>query len=337
VVGSTSELDGTSPSVLILFWSSSDADPALQSHRNRTEALMNLTRLRYFIAVAEAETVVGAAKALRVAQPALTRQLQALEKTVGAALFERHPRGVSLTAAGNALLAHAREAVRAADAGIAAARQASTSRVVNMSPPDWPHRASVVLRAVNHLRDQDPRIEIAFNIAPWTVSIDSLREGIIDVGFTITTSADVYDPDITAELLLPEPGLSAVLPGTHPLARQKSIRAMRDLKDLPSLVPPPERVGVLHAQMMAVIHGIAGPDAKTMDAPLNYSAASQLAAVGAGWILTPNSTGEITPPGTVVLPIEDAVMMLGFYVVRRTNDTRPWVLAFIDALREVCR
>jgi DNA-binding transcriptional LysR family regulator len=296
---------------------------------------MNLTRLRYFIAVAEARSVVRAAEALRVAQPALSRQLQALEKAVGTALLERHPRGVTLTPAGTALLRHAQDAVRAADAGIAAARHASASRVVNVSPPDWPHRAELVAQAAAELRHRHPEIDVAFNVAPWTVSVASLREGIIDVGFNISPDGFAYEDDITAELLIPEPGLSAVLPSRHALASRKSVR-MRDLKDLPSFVPPRDRVGPLHDQMAAVIRAGAGPDAKLADAPLNYAAGTQLVAVGAGWILTPHSTRELTPPGTVVLPIEDAVVMLGFYVLRRTDDTRPSVLALIEALRFIC-
>jgi len=72
---------------------------------------MKLHHLRDFIAIARASSVRGAARALGLAQPALTRSLRELEKEVGASLVERHPRGVVLTASGAAFLARAQAAV----------------------------------------------------------------------------------------------------------------------------------------------------------------------------------------------------------------------------------
>ncbi len=64
---------------------------------------MNFAQLRYFSAVAEHKSFTRAAVALRVAQPAITRQIKLLEAELGTALVARHPRGVELTEAGIAL------------------------------------------------------------------------------------------------------------------------------------------------------------------------------------------------------------------------------------------
>jgi len=97
---------------------------------------MELRHLRYFVAVAEELTFAAAAKRLRVAQPALSKQVQDLEFEVGAALFHRMPRGVRLTHAGEAFLEEAREtlksATRARDRALEAAQQdAMTLRVAH--------------------------------------------------------------------------------------------------------------------------------------------------------------------------------------------------------------
>ena len=68
---------------------------------------MELRHLRYFVAVAEAEHVGRAAERLRVAQPALSRQIQDLERDVGVALFTREKKRLRLTDAGRDLLRHA--------------------------------------------------------------------------------------------------------------------------------------------------------------------------------------------------------------------------------------
>ena len=69
---------------------------------------MELRQLRYFVAVCSAGSVAGATKALHIAQPALSRQMMALEDEFGAQLLVRLPRGVALTRAGEALLAQAK-------------------------------------------------------------------------------------------------------------------------------------------------------------------------------------------------------------------------------------
>ena len=65
---------------------------------------MELRHLRYFEAVAECENFRRAAARLHVAQPALSRQIHALERMLGVELFERQPRGTRLSPAGQAFL-----------------------------------------------------------------------------------------------------------------------------------------------------------------------------------------------------------------------------------------
>ena len=65
---------------------------------------MELRHLRYFVAVGEEQHYGRAARGLRVAQPALSRQIRDLEEEVGFRLFERLPRGVKLSTAGKLFL-----------------------------------------------------------------------------------------------------------------------------------------------------------------------------------------------------------------------------------------
>src|SRR5438552_11148475 len=69
---------------------------------------MELRHLRYFVAIGEEQHYGRAARRLRVAQPALSRQIQDLEEELGFQLFERLPRGVKLSAAGRLFLEDAR-------------------------------------------------------------------------------------------------------------------------------------------------------------------------------------------------------------------------------------
>src|SRR3989442_457386 len=79
---------------------------------------MELRHLRYFLAVGEALNFTRAAAQLRVAQPALSRQVQDLEDEIGVDLMKRSPRGVALSAEGNLFLEEVREMLKRADESV---------------------------------------------------------------------------------------------------------------------------------------------------------------------------------------------------------------------------
>src|SRR5215469_10683899 len=69
---------------------------------------MDFRQLKYFAVVAEAKSFTRAAELLRLAQPALSNQMQKLEEDLQEQLLIRHSRGIELTDAGRRLLGHAR-------------------------------------------------------------------------------------------------------------------------------------------------------------------------------------------------------------------------------------
>jgi LysR family transcriptional regulator, nitrogen assimilation regulatory protein len=104
--------------------------PVYLSGRNgMTECGVDLKQLEYFVHVAELGSFTRASGFLRVAQPALSRQIRSLEVELRQTLFERNGRGVVLTEPGKRLLAHgrgSRSSVRARTWKTNAARPAAT-------------------------------------------------------------------------------------------------------------------------------------------------------------------------------------------------------------------
>lgn len=88
---------------------------------------MSLSQIEYFVAVAEEGHVGRAARRLHISQPPLTRQIRSLEHEVGAALFERTPRGMRLLPAGERFLEHAKRVLSAVEDARRAVAESATS------------------------------------------------------------------------------------------------------------------------------------------------------------------------------------------------------------------
>ena len=96
---------------------------------------MSLSQIRYFVAVAEEGNVGRAAQRLHVAQPPISRHIRALEDEIGAQLFERTPRGMTLLPPGRVFLDHARAILAAVDQAAAAARAEIDRPNATNAPP----------------------------------------------------------------------------------------------------------------------------------------------------------------------------------------------------------
>src|ERR1039458_2957476 len=88
---------------------------------------MELRQLRYFVAVAETGNISRAAQKMFLTQPALSRQVKALEDEVGQCLLERKAHSIRLTPAGETLLREARELFQRADQMLERVRTAGQS------------------------------------------------------------------------------------------------------------------------------------------------------------------------------------------------------------------
>src|SRR5580765_8039748 len=149
---------------------------------------MELRHLRYFVGVGEEQHFGRAAERLHIAQPALSRQIQDLEKEIGFRLFERLPRGVKLSAAGKLFLEDARrilgelqEATRRAKR--VASGKAGTLRVGFVESISW---HGVVPEFFRRFRQKQPGAELTPVPMLSLAQVEAIRSGRLDAGFVVS-------------------------------------------------------------------------------------------------------------------------------------------------------
>ncbi len=258
----------------------------------RSLDVVETRELRYFVAVAEESHVGRAAERLGMAQPPLSRAIAQLERRLGAQLFVRTPRGVSLTAAGETLLREGRAALAAVEAAERRTRRTAGS----------PGRAPVVLTAkAGASTELMVKLLDAYAAEPDAVEVEvvlsapghqavMLRDGRADVAILHQPFDDLsgFDRDVLAveDQVL-------ILPAGHPASTRSSMTEAeaRSLPDLP--LPRWPRLDGSYPPGP-------GPELRDMTQVL------QLVRLGRTALVLPESACANLRDGLAVVPLTDA-------------------------------
>ncbi|MFE4258923.1 LysR family transcriptional regulator [Streptomyces sp. NPDC056883] len=152
---------------------------------------MDFRQLTYFLAIVDHGGFTRAAAALYVSQPSLSQAIHVLERDVGSSLFHRMGRKVVLTEAGAALVAPARDALRAlelARAGVGAVRELRAGRleIAAMASPAMEPLSTMIQR----FTDRFPAVSIALRVALTREDVvERVRTGGCELGLLTTTTA----------------------------------------------------------------------------------------------------------------------------------------------------
>jgi DNA-binding transcriptional LysR family regulator len=194
--------------------------------------VVRLQQLRYVVAVADERHFTHAAARLHVSQPALSTQVRALEEELGAALFDRTRGDVALTAAGEAFLPWARQALADLEAGRADVRELAGRRRGRLALGATPSLTTGLLPAVlARLHARYPGIELRLHEAGSPDLVDQLVAGLLDLALVILPTAVAGVQTIA----LAHEELVLAVPPDHPLAARAAV-AVSDLEGLPLVV-----------------------------------------------------------------------------------------------------
>jgi len=290
--------------------------------------------LRAFVAVSETLNVSRAAAKLRVAQPALSRQIRDLECELDVALLDRHPKGVAPTLAGETLARGARQLladVAAALDRMHASAEGRRGRVV-IGEGVVARMRGFTAELQEKLRREHPELTLVVQERDAFSTQEALDSGEIDLAL----AAELYEPKgVRAERLWEEIIDHAVLPADHPLAQRPSV-SVPDLGGLPFILPhggspsTASRRGLARLRELGLRSPVLAINGGVTSAYLSVSA-------GRGWFLSSGSALTRPVEGARPVPLRGMRHPLAVCAVWRASERRPVVHTVVDAARQIAR
>lgn len=262
---------------------------------------MELRHLRYFVAVAEERSFVHAARRLRVAQPALSKQVRDLEAELGVTLLHRLPRGVRLTPAGEAFLVNARTTLEAAGRAVSSARDASKGGAAELAfaHGELSVYTSIIEDLLAAFRHAHPEAHVHVSSTSDSDTFQALREGQVDVASVFIAEWPVAGFEALRIVDCTTTGV--MLPASHPLAAGPSVR-LAELRDLEWLHSSPQRWPGFFRTIDAALRDRGLVPARRRERPREAPSANLPIASGEAWALASEAVADRyrTAPSAIV-------------------------------------
>ena len=186
---------------------------------------MDIRQLKAFVAIAEEKTFTAGAKRMNVTQAAVSMQIRQLEKEIDLPLFNRTPRRVILTQAGEALLPRARKILREHDTALEelaeiAGAEHGRLRIGSASAVFTTFQLPEILE---NLKNKFPQAEISVVSGTSLALVEKITHGEIDIAFV---SLPVENSNVDTELLFSDE-IVAIAHPTHSFAKERIVNAKK--------------------------------------------------------------------------------------------------------------
>ena len=262
---------------------------------------MELRSLQYFVTLAETSNFHRAAERLHISQPPLRVAIRKLEQELGAPLFDRNPRGVTLTAAGQAALEPARIALAHAEQIRQAVKQGVTGERGRLAIGFVGSATFELLpRLIEPFRRLYPAVELILSEGNSTEIQGRIEAGSLDLGLVrlpLQKSARITTQMVERDHMV------VALPSSHPLARKRRLD-LKQLVDQPFVVY--SGISVLRATTVAACQN-AGFVAHIVQEAAQLQTILSLVQSGIGIALVPAKAQRFTPDRVVLVPLAQLI------------------------------
>lgn len=287
-----------------------------------------ITHLRSFIVVLKEGSLNRAATRLRLSQPALSRQMQALESEVGGRLLERTSAGVRPTDAGHLLAKRAEALIADYEAALTEARRLAQGEKSELKIGYLASAAQSLLNpALITFRSLHPEVKVRLlDLSPGE-QIEALRRGEIDIAL-IGQEGKIASHDFYTRKLVTLPVL-AILPADHPLAIREKIELIELRKE--RFVSAPEHDMPGRDQWVTQLCRKAGFNARFTHGAESLQDKLSLITNEGAVTLEPAYLRHFPTAGVSMVPIADADATWDFLVVWQRGRTAGATLALLEA------
>ena len=297
---------------------------------------MELRHLRYFVAVAEELNFTRAAKRLGINQPPLSLQIQHLEKELGAKLFRRETRGVTLTDAGKLMLEEAHvilTQVEATKTGVRRRARGETGQLI-IGSVGGAYVHPLIPTIIREYGLKYPHVVLAPQASNHALLVARLCAGQVDVAFIWRTKSERDNDDLMIEPLAGEDTV-IVLPAGHPLSNSVSAPLAALAKETFVLwaraLHPWAYDAIIEACQQEGFSPKLGQEAPDIVSIM------PLVAAGFGVSVVPRSASRFLLDGVTYLSIEGNRPRAEVSLAHRRHDRSPAVQNFVTVARRVTR
>lgn len=275
---------------------------------------MELRRLQYFVTLAETLNFHRAAQRLHISQPPLTVAIRKLEQELGAPLFERNPRGVTLTPAGEAALEPARIALAQVEQIRLAVKQGVTGERGRLAIGFVGSATFELLpRLIEPFRRRHPAVELVLSEGSSGEIQRRVEAGSLDLGLLRLPLQE--SPDIVVKVVERD-HMVVALPSSHLLARKPCLD-LKQLVDQPFVVY--SDISVLRATTVAACQH-AGFKVRIVQEAAQLQTILSLVQSGIGIALVPARAKRFTPDRVVLVPLTELINIeLGIAYTRNSS------------------
>lgn len=293
---------------------------------------MELRHLRYFVVLAEELHFARAAERLRIAQPGLTQQIQALERELGVRLFHRTKRSVELSDAGVLLLEEARLTLAQAERAELVARRAGRGELgrVEIGYVGSAAYSGVLSATVFAFRQAYPEVDLRLREMDMERQLTELGEGRLDIGFIRPPVRDC-PPGVIIATIFTEPVIVA-LRRDHPLAAREAV-AIAALADEPFITTHLQAGVGFYEHTMAVCRQ-GGFTPRVAQKARQFATIISLVGAGLGVAIVPDSLRRVQLADVVYRPLADASELAELAIAFRRDEPSPAVKAFLQKVRD---
>lgn len=290
---------------------------------------MELRLLRSFLVVAQELNIGKAAKRLFIAQPPLSKQIQQLESELGIQLFDRIPKGVKLTSAGEQLVGEAKKILLTVDQAVAIVNKVGNgSQGLLQFGFSGAIANSALPKMIRSIHAHYPGIEARIKRKPnSSVVLDQVISGEIDAGLVLLPIKYVG----IKSLVISTHHLIVALPSDHALVAREEI-SLFDLKEERFITNVAYKGSVIREVLIdsCIECGFNPKIAQEADDTFSILA---LVGAGIGVTLTLNGLEGISNKDVVFKPLKDATRTVQMAVVWREENQSNLLKNAIDACR----